>query len=89
MAAPDTSIASFVPSAWDEGGEDYRYLAPEVQWPEDYGMDKVLITKESDVYGMAMVIYEARYHRPISFCPRSESHVYITGFDGEKAVLQL
>ncbi|KAF9785749.1 hypothetical protein BJ322DRAFT_737992 [Thelephora terrestris] len=28
-------------------------------FPEAYGMDKIIITKESDVYGMAMVIYEA------------------------------
>ncbi|KAF9650321.1 kinase-like protein [Thelephora ganbajun] len=59
VAVPGTSIAGWhVQSALDGEVDDYRYSAPEIQWPEDYGMDKILITKESDVYGMAMVIYE-------------------------------
>jgi len=56
VAVPGTSIADHKQS---EGGTDsYRYSAPEVQWPEDHGNDKVLITKGSDVYGMGMVAYE-------------------------------
>ncbi|KAF9648576.1 kinase-like protein [Thelephora ganbajun] len=37
---------------------DHRYSAPELLWPKDLGMDKILTTKESDVYGMGMVAYE-------------------------------
>ena len=60
MAAPGTSIASHVQSAGDIA--DYRYSAPEVQWPEDDAIDDILlITKESDVYGMGMVVYEAGF----------------------------
>ena len=44
--------------------DDSRYSAPEIQRPEDYGLDNILLTKESDMYEMAMVIYEARYYRP-------------------------
>lgn len=58
VAVKGTSIASHVQS----GGEidNYRYSAPEIQWTE---ADEILITKESDVYGMAMVIYEASSYR--------------------------
>ena len=38
--------------------DDFRYSAPEVQWPEDFDMTEVRLTKESDIYGMAMVIYK-------------------------------
>lgn len=60
--------------AGDNG--DYRYAAPEVQWPEEFGMDKIPLTKESDVYGMAMVTYEARSHRPMSSNLREVSYQY-------------
>lgn len=60
MVVPDTSTAGYEPSALDGQIYNFRYSAPEVQWPELYGMDEVRITKESDVYGMAMVIYVVR-----------------------------
>lgn len=66
---PNTSVAGNVQSALDEAGES-RYSAPEIQWPEDYGMDEVLITKESDVYGIGMVAYEVSPHCPASPGPR-------------------
>lgn len=56
VAVPGTSAAGHVQSGGDI--DNYRYSAPEIQWPEDHGMDKILITKESDVYGMGMVVYE-------------------------------
>lgn len=61
VAVPGTSIAGHMQS----GGEidNYRYSAPEIQWPEDHDTDEILITKESDVYGMAMIAYEASSHR--------------------------
>jgi hypothetical protein len=46
----------------DASISDYRYAAPEIQWTEDYQKGEVLITKKSDVYEMAMVIYEVRYY---------------------------
>ena len=68
--------------------DNYRYSAPEIQWPEDYSMDEVLVTKESDVYGMAMVIYEASSRRSVSRV-RVRSHVNIQGLDGERPTLRL
>ena len=43
-----------------EETRDFCYSAPEIEWPENRGIDNVTRTRESDVYGMAMVIYEAR-----------------------------
>ena len=54
LAAPGT------PFTLDQGLNNYRYFAPEIQSPGAHGMDGVVATKESDVYGMAMIIYEAR-----------------------------
>jgi len=56
VAVPGTSVASHMQSGGDI--DNYRYSAPEIQWPEDYGTDKIVITKESDVYGMGMIVYE-------------------------------
>ena len=49
VAIPGTSIAGHVQSGGDVN--NYRYSAPEIQWPEDHGMDKILLTEGSDVYG--------------------------------------
>ena len=66
VAVPGTPFAGYLQYLVERGLDDCRYQAPELQVPEDYGIDKILITKESDVYGMAMVIYEARSYKPIS-----------------------
>ena len=66
MAVPGTRFANYLQSPVEGDLGDCRYLAPEIQWPEDYGTDKILITKESDIYGIAMVIYEARPYKSIS-----------------------
>ena len=71
VAVPGTSFAGYLQSSVEGDLGDCRYLAPELQWPEDHEMDKILMTKESDIYGMAMVIYEARSYRPISPGPGS------------------
>ena len=71
MAVPGTSVAGHVQSALEADMDKCRYSAPEIQWPEDHDMDKVLITKESDVYGVGMVAYEASPHCPVSSSPRS------------------
>ena len=66
MAVPGTPLAGYFqyPLKGNLGGN--RYLAPEIQWPEDYGMDEVIVTKESDIYGMAMITYEARFYKSVS-----------------------
>jgi len=69
--------------------DNYRYSAPEIQWPEDHDQDKILITRESDVYGMGMVVYEASSYHSVSSNPRVKSHIDLLGFDGEHAVLQM
>ena len=38
----------------------WRWAAPELQRPDGYDMQRVVVTKASDVYGMGMVIYEVR-----------------------------
>jgi hypothetical protein len=46
--------------------DDLRYTGPEIVWPEEFypdSVDKILVTKESDIYGMGMVAYEVRFHR--------------------------
>ena len=72
MAVPGTPFADYLQPSLEGDLGDSRYLAPEIQWPKDYGTDKILITKESDVYGVAMVIYEARSYKPISHGPESD-----------------
>ena len=55
--------------------KNYQYSAPEIQLPEVHGKCKVLMTKEGDVYGMGMVIYEASSHHPVPSRPGVKSHV--------------
>jgi hypothetical protein len=88
VPTPDTSFAGHQ-SSLEENLDGHRYLAPEIQWPEDYNMEKVVVTKESDVYGMAMVIYKARSHRSIPPSRKFVSHVNFLGFDGEKSLRRL
>lgn len=43
-----------------EGDNDnYRYSAPETQFPKGCGESVTPATRERDVYGMGMVAYEA------------------------------
>lgn len=69
MAALGTSIAGGGQPAFDGEVDNSRYSAPEIQRPVDYGLDRILLTKESDVYGMAMVIYEVRLYPSVSSSP--------------------
>ena len=89
MAVPDTSIASHSQSGLDGDVHRYRYSAPEIQWRDEHTTDKILITKESDVYGMAMIAYEASSRHPVSPGPRVESHVNRLGLDGERTILRI
>ena len=66
---PGTPFAEYLQSSLEGDLGDCRYLAPEIQWPEDYGT--VPAMRESDIYGMAMVIYEARCYQLISYGPES------------------
>ena len=71
MVIPGTPFAEYLQSSLQMDLHGYRYLAPEIQWPGVYGMDKIPIMKESDIYGMAMVIYEARSYQLLSHGPES------------------
>jgi hypothetical protein len=42
---------------------------------------------ESDVYELAIVIYEVKFHKSISSCPRTKTHVGFLGSDGGTHVL--
>ena len=63
MAVPNTSIANHMHS----GGEivDCVYTAPEM-WRDGGSEDVIRLTKESDVYGMGMVVYEVSSAVPCS-----------------------
>ena len=69
-----------------------RYRAPELNWPEEYGMkktDKVTATKESDVYETAMATYEASPNRLISYLRSKPCVGLLPGLDRENTVLQM
>ena len=82
MAVPNTSVADYWQSTLDVEDLDYRYVAPEVQWPENSRKDEVLITKQSDVFEMAMVIYEASPYLGLSG-PVVQPHARFPGLIGE------
>ena len=70
MATPGTSIAGHIQSGVDGDNADdgRRYTEPEILLADDLypgKVDSILATKEGDVYGMAMVVYEASYHCPV------------------------
>lgn len=88
VAARGTSTSRHVQSEFIGNAGNFRYSAPEVGWPEEYGSYKVLITKESDMYGMAMVIYEVSLRLAVPSGRRAESDVDSLGLDREEAVLQ-
>jgi len=69
--------------------DHHRYSAPEIQWPEDHDEDRILITKESDVYGIGMVAYEVSSHLPVSSDRRIKSHIDLVGLDREHAIFQM
>lgn len=89
FAVPGTSIAGHSQSGIDGTVDKYRYSAPEVQWRDGSETEKILITQESDVYGMAMVAYEASSHRPVSSNPMVESHFDLLGLDRAHAILRV
>lgn len=42
-----------------------RWLAPELVFPEEFGLNDLICTKESDIYSFSMLMYEVRAHREI------------------------
>jgi hypothetical protein len=43
----------------DEGAKGtYRWMGPELFYPNDFGISKLQLTKETDCYAFGMVIYE-------------------------------
>ena len=89
MAVPGTSVAYHVQSsAGDVKIDSYRYTAPEIPWTDDNEGD-VRITKQSDVYGMGMIAYEASPHRLVLFGSKGKSYVDFPGLNGGHTVLQV
>lgn len=78
------------PYRWGDHTPDLRFRAPEVQWPEEHAVEKideVAMTKESDVYEVAMVAYEVSFHRLASSSLRIRPQ--LLGLDEENPVLQM
>jgi len=69
--------------------DNCRFLAPELHWPENHGMDENFITRESDVYGMGMVAYEVSSHHHTSSGLKVKPHVNLLGPDWGYAVLRV
>ena len=68
VATPGTSIAGHIQSVVDGDDNNYRYMEPEILLPDELhtgNVDRILATKEGDVYGMAMVTYEASSRCPV------------------------
>jgi len=68
VATPGTSTADHIQSGVDGDDNDYPYMEPEILLPDELyagNVDRILATKEGDVYGMGMVVYEASYHCPV------------------------
>lgn len=89
VAVPNTSVADFKEQLSVRDLDYSPYSAPEILWPEEHGKDKIVITKESDVYGIGMIVYEASSHHSVLSVLRVKSHVCLAGLDGEQAVLQM
>lgn len=78
------------PYRWGDHTPDLRFRAPEVQWPEEHAVeqiDEVAMTKESDVYEVAMVAYEASFYRLTS--SRLRIIPQLLGLDEENPVFQM
>ena len=66
--------------AQSEGDVDsYRYSAPELHQPQGDGIDEIPATKESDVYGMGMIVYEVSSFPPVSSDRGAKSHTCLLG----------
>ena len=88
LAVPDTLTAGHS-RLWG-GVNNAYYPAPEFHVTKGRGVDwTVLITPESDVYGIGMVIYEVSSHHPVLTDMSVKSHVDLLGLDGEETVLWL
>ena len=61
---------------------EHQYSAPEIRRPEDYGMYKSRVTRESDVYGMGVIVYEASSRYPVSSDLRIKSYVSLQVLTG-------
>ena len=87
VVEPNTPAAGQVQSGGDL--DSYRYLAPELHQPEGGTVDETLITKENDVYGVGMVIFEVSSSCSVRSGVTVESHVNLLGLDRGQAVLRV
>jgi len=75
VAVPGTSVAGHEQSAVDGDIDDYRYMGPEIISSDELycgSVDKVLATKENDVYGIGMIVYEVGSHCPVFIRPEDQ-----------------
>jgi len=81
-------VVSDTPTAAQPVGDtdSHWYSAPELHRPEGRCIHEILTTKESDVYGMGVVILEASSRRPISSDIRANYHIDLLGLDRGRAV---
>jgi len=54
---PDPEVDTGVP-ALECDLRSVRWLAPELLFPEEFGLESACFTRETDVYAFAMVMYE-------------------------------
>ena len=66
--------------------DNYRYSAPETQFPKDHGKHVTLTMCAGDVYAMGMIIYEASSHHPGSSNQANIKPYLILGPDGEHPI---
>ena len=82
LAVLDISVN--IPMNADGYIREYRYSAPEVMPPNASSAHKT--RKESDVYGMGMIVYEASSCYIVQ--PEGQISCKFLGLDGGRAVLQ-
>ena len=68
--------------------DNYRYSAPEIQFPRDHGMSFDRVALKGDVYGIGMIAYEVSFNLDHPAVVSVEPYT-ILGLDGECSVLRI
>ena len=63
---PESEVATGHPLS-ENDPRSVRWLAPELLFPRKFGLGNACLTKETDIYAFAMVMYEVGLH--LSGCP--------------------
>lgn len=62
---PDPGVGTGIPAS-ECDPRSARWLAPELLFPEKFGLESARLTKETDIYAFGMVMYEVGL---LSICP--------------------